>query len=146
MSSLKVDTVQNRSGGAVTLTKQEALKHWVNYDAVDQATDGSLNQSTLTDHTTGEYSSNFTNNFSSGTDKCHLTSGLNSINGGDSIVSAANRAGVHTNIGHIATNGTANVLATSQVQFAAAIGSTAGSDGAVDDLSATYCTSIGDLA
>ena len=146
MSTLKADTIQSRGGGPVTLTKQEATKHWVNYDAVDQTTDGSLNQSTLTDHATGEFSSNFTNNFGSATNKCHLSSGLNSINGGDSIVSAANRAGVHTNIGHIATNATANPLSTSQVQFSAAIGSTAGSDGAVDDLSATYCTSIGDLA
>ena len=146
MSSLKVDTVQNRSGGAVTLTKQEALKHWVNYDAVDQATDGSLNQSTLTDHTTGEYSSNFTNNFSSGTDKCHLTSGLNSINGGDSIVSAANRAGVHTNIGHLVNDSTANPLSTSQVQFYGSYGSSGASDGQAHDLSANYCTSIGDLA
>ena len=146
MSSLKVDTVQNRSGGAVTLTKQEALKHWVNYDAVDQATDGSLNQSTLTDHATGEFSSNFTNNFGSATNKCHLSSGLNSIDGGDARVSAANRAGVHTNIGHLVNDSTANALSTSQVQFYGAIGSSAGSDGAEDDLSANYCTSIGDLA
>ena len=44
MSTIKVDTVQSSGGGAVTLTKQEALKHWVNYDAQDQATDGTGNQ------------------------------------------------------------------------------------------------------
>ena len=146
MSTLKADTIQSTGGGAATLTKQEATKHWVNYDAVDQTTDGSLNQSSLTDHSTGEYSSNFTNNFSSATNKCHLSSGLNSTNGGDARVSAANRAGVHTNIGHVVNDSTANPLSTSQVQFYGAIGSTAGSDGAEYDLSANYCASIGDLA
>ena len=146
MSTLKADTIQNRGGGPVTLTKQEATKHWVNYDAQDTTTDGSLNQSTLTDHATGEYSSNFTNNFGSATDKCHLSSGLNSTDGGDTRVSSANRAGVQTNIGHLVNDSTANLLSTSQVQFYGGFGSSAGSDGVAQDLSANYCTSMGDLA
>jgi len=146
VSTLKADTIQSRGGGPVTLTKQEATKHWVNYDAQDTTTDGSLNQSTLTDHATGEYSSNFTNNFGSATDKCHLSSGLNSTNGGDTRVSAANRAGVHTNIGHLVNDSTANPLSTSQVQFYGSYGSSGASDGQAHDLSANYCTSIGDLA
>jgi hypothetical protein len=146
MSVLKADTIQSTGGGAATLTKQEAVKHWVNYDAVDGATDGSLNQSSLTDHATGEFSSNYTNNFSSATDKCHFASVINSTNGGGAREAGANRGGVMANIGHIESDTNANALATSQVQFYTAFGSTASADGAADDLSASYCTSIGDLA
>ena len=146
MSTLAADTIQNRSGGAVTLTSQEAAKHWVNYDAKDTATDGSLNQSSLTDHTTGEFSSNFTSNFSSATDKCHFASALNSEDGGGTRVSNAARGGVIANIGHLVNDSTANALATTQVQFHTGFGSNAANDGAEDDLSAGYCMSIGDLA
>ena len=60
MSTLKADTIVASDGSSpVTLTKQEAVKFWVNYDAVDQATDGSLNQSSLTDETTGRYYSSY---------------------------------------------------------------------------------------
>jgi len=146
MSTLKADTIQSTGGGAATLTKQEAVKHWVNYDAVDTATDGSLNQSTLTDHATGEFSSNFTSNFSSATNKCHFASVINSTNGGGAREAGANRGGVMANIGHIRNDSTANSLATSQVQFYTCFGSTDSAEGAEDDLSASYCTSIGDLA
>jgi len=146
MSTLKADTIQSTSGGAATLTKQEAVKHWVSYDAVDAATDGSLNQSSLTDHATGEFSSNYTNNFSSATDKCHFASVINSTNHGAAREAGANRGGVMANIGHITSDTNTNALATSQVQFYTAVGSTGSADGAADDLSASYCTSIGDLA
>ena len=146
MSTLKADTIQSTGGGAATLTKQEALKHWVNYDAVDGATDGSLNQSTLTDHSTGEFSSNFTNNFSSATNKCHFASCLNSSNGGSGRTSGVHRAGMVSNLGHATTDATANALSTSQIQFYTAYGSSAANDGAAYDQSGSYCSSIGDLA
>ena len=146
MSTLKADTIQSTGGGAATLTKQEALKHWVNYDAVDGETDGSLNQSTLTDHSTGEFSSNFTNNFSSATNKCHFSSCLNSSNGGDGRPSAANRGGMVSNLGHVVSDATANPLSTSQIQFYTVYGSSAANDAAVYDVSGGYCSSIGDLA
>ena len=146
MSTLKADTIQSTGGGAATLTKQEATKHWVNYDAVDQTTDGSLNQSSLTDHSTGEFSSTFTNNFSSATDKCHLSSCLNSSNGGDGRTSDATRGGVISNLGHAVNDSTNNPLSTSEIQFYTVYGSSAAGDGAVYDMSASYCASIGDLA
>ena len=146
MSTLKADTIQSTGGGAATLTKQEATKHWVNYDAVDQTTDGSLNQSSLTDHSTGEFSSNFTNNFSSATNKCHFASCLNSSNGGDGRTSAVDRAGMVSNLGHATTDATANPLSTSQIQFYTAYGSSASGAGAIYDVSGSYCASIGDLA
>ena len=47
---LNVDTITAKNGTSpVTLTKQSAPKHWVNYDSVNQTTDGSFNQTSLTD-------------------------------------------------------------------------------------------------
>ena len=146
MSTLKADTIQSTGGGAATLTKQEATKHWVNYDAVDTTTDGSLNQSSLTDHSTGEFSSNFTNNFSSATNKCHFASCLNSSNGGDGRTSDVGRGGVLSSLGHTVSDSTNNPLSTSQIQFYTVYGSSAGGDANVYDMSASYCSSIGDLA
>jgi hypothetical protein len=146
MSTLKADTIQSTGGGPVTLTKQEATKHWVNYDAVDTTTDGSLNQSSLTDHSTGEFSSNFTNNFSSATDKCHLASCLNSANGGAGRVADITRGGSLSSLGHAVADTYNNLLSTSQIQFYTGYGSSGANDGAVYDMSASYCTSIGDLA
>ena len=146
MSTLKADTIQSTGGGAATLTKQEATKHWVNYDAVDSTTDGSLNQSSLTDHSTGEFSSTFTNNFSSATNKCHLSSCLNSSNGGDNRTSDVGRAGMISNLGHVVSDSTSNPLSTSEIQFYTTYGSSGSGDAAVYDVSGVYCASIGDLA
>mgnify|MGYP005994306253 CR=1 FL=1 len=146
MSTLKADTIQNTSGGAATLTKQEALKHWVNYDAVNATTDGSLNQSSITDHNAGEFDSNFTNNFSSASNKCHFASCLNSADEGQTRVSSMHRGGADSNIGHIVSDSTAVPLSTSEVQFYSAYGASSTSNGLNFDMSATYCCTIGDLA
>ena len=55
MSSLKVDTVQNRSGGAVTLTKQEAFKHYAHYNHQTDTVVKSFNLSSINDDAEGEY-------------------------------------------------------------------------------------------
>ena len=146
MSTLKADTIQNTSGGAATLTKQEALKHWVNYDAVNATTDGSLNQSSITDHNTGEFDSNFTNNFSSASNKCHFASCLNSSDEGETRVASMHRGGADSNIGHVVSDSTAVPLSTSEVQFYSAFGATSSLNGSNHDMSATYCSTIGDLA
>ena len=65
-SVLNVDTIADKAGsGPVGLTKQIASKHFLNYDFVSDTIHGSFNQSSLTDHGTGSFSTNFTNNFSS---------------------------------------------------------------------------------
>ena len=66
MSTLKADTIQNTSGGPATLTKQEALKQWINMngDGTVSVRD-SLNNSSITDNGTGNYTVTHTNNFSS---------------------------------------------------------------------------------
>ncbi len=43
MSTIKVDTVQSSSGGAVTLTNLNAPKSFANYDALHHGIDESLN-------------------------------------------------------------------------------------------------------
>jgi len=62
--TLKVDEIQNTSGGPVTLTDQEAPKSWVNFNGTGTVSvRDSLNNSSITDHSTGNYSANFSNNF-----------------------------------------------------------------------------------
>ena len=66
MSTLKADTIQNTSGGAVTLTQQSAATVTVaGSDAA--ALLESLNVSSGTDHGTGDYSYNLTNALSAST-------------------------------------------------------------------------------
>ena len=146
MSTIKVDTVQSSGGGAVTLTQQQATKHWVNYDAVDSTVDGSFNQSSLTDHRTGDFTTIFTNNFSSATDRCHFASAINSTNGGAARVSGSNRCGVGANLGHLQSDSSMSAPSTSQIQFYTGFHSDGSNNGEHDDLSASYCMTIGDLA
>ena len=66
MSTLKADTIQNTSGGAVTLTNQSAAKAWSIFDQVNSNTiDDSFNISTITDRGTGSTYGNYTNSMSS---------------------------------------------------------------------------------
>jgi hypothetical protein len=66
MSTLKADTIQNTSGGAVTLTNQSAAKAWSIFDQVNSNTiDDSFNISTITDRGTGSIYGNYTNSMSS---------------------------------------------------------------------------------
>ena len=66
MSTLKADTIQSTSGGAATLTKQEATKAWINFTLQSTTTArDSFNISSLTDAATGQTNPiSFTNNMS----------------------------------------------------------------------------------
>ena len=64
MSTLKADTIQSTSGGAATLTKQIAAKHFCVFDGTGTvAVDESFNNSSLTDNGVGQYAVAFTNAF-----------------------------------------------------------------------------------
>jgi hypothetical protein len=139
MSTIKADTVQNTSGGPVTLTNQEATKHWVNYDAVAQVTRGSLNQSSLTDHSAGTFTSNFSNSFSSATDKCHVFGYWDTYNSGSGRAGGTERGGG----GQVQRY---DGSSSSSVKYEIFYGSSGSSDGGVQDVNACYATSIGDLA
>ena len=60
--TLKVDEIQNTSGGAVTLTNQSAAKAWCNQDFGTTIND-SFNIASLTDNGAGDYTHNFSNSF-----------------------------------------------------------------------------------
>ena len=63
-SVLNVDSIADKAGtGPVSLTKQHAAKMWSCFNGTGTvATNGSFNQSTLTDNGTGDQTVAFTNN------------------------------------------------------------------------------------
>ena len=65
MSTLRADTIQNTSGGAVTLTNQEALKAYGVFDMSDNTIVDSFNIASYTDRATGSLYGNYTNSMSS---------------------------------------------------------------------------------
>ena len=146
-SVLNVDTIADKAGtGPVGLTKQQAAKHFVNYDAPNTTSDSSFNQSSLTDYATGEFKSNFTNSFSSAVDKVHITSTMNSADDGSNVSAARTRGGTNSGVGTLAASQAVEALSASGVQYFTARGSNGSSDGAQIDLSASYVVSMGDLA
>tara|TARA_B100002019_G_scaffold288261_1_gene301576 strand:+ start:545 stop:934 length:390 start_codon:yes stop_codon:yes gene_type:complete len=63
-SVLNVDTIADKAGtGPVALTKQEAAKIWLLYNSSGAIAD-SFNISTVTDHQTGDFTENYSNNMS----------------------------------------------------------------------------------
>ena len=73
MSTLKADTIQSTGGGAATLTKQAAAKFHCAYESggstggTGALQSGDLNVASVTDNGTGNFSPQFTSNFSSAT-------------------------------------------------------------------------------
>lgn len=65
MSTLKADTIQSTSGGAVTLTKQHAAKQWCAVNQTGFTVNDSFNTASVTDNGTGDFNPNFTNNMGS---------------------------------------------------------------------------------
>ena len=63
MSEIRVTTVSDTAGtGPVTLTKQMPLRAWVNFNGTGTiAARDSLNLSSLTDHSAGNYEITYTN-------------------------------------------------------------------------------------
>jgi len=117
-----------------------SAKHWVNYDAVDQATRGSLNQTSLTDHGTGDFSSYYTNNMLAAEDRCIFTNTYNTKNEGSSTNSPATRAGSNSDQAGDTSQ------STTRVNFHTYYGSNATQDAAFEDHDGSYCATLGDLA
>ena len=145
MSTLKVTTIQTSAGGAVTLTKADTVKFWTNYDAVNQVTRGSLNQSSLTDQSVGNFYSTLTNAMSGAEDKCvQCTASNSATTGGGSSVAGSGR-GIDCAYGsHVTSEGRA--FAANEVQFSSSYGATASSNGAFYDFVSNNVTVVGDLA
>jgi hypothetical protein len=64
MSTLKADTIQNTSGGAVTLTNQSAAKAWCQYGGASATVAGSFNISSIDDDGVGDFGVNFSSSMS----------------------------------------------------------------------------------
>jgi hypothetical protein len=145
MSDLRVNTISASDGTSpVALTKQEATKFWVTYDAVNGQTKGSLNQSSLIDETTGRYHSTFINAFGSATDRCATVNAYNSTDN-SSFQIGKTRGGIIGNIG-TSTDGTFRTPIPSEIQYTVNYGATASSNGNVVNFLAVYVMAIGDLA
>ena len=134
-------TIVAGAGNITTTNVQEGLvKIWVNYDAVDQGTRGSFNQSSLTDNATGDFTTSHTNNLSSAEDKCASFNCWNTIDDGGDISSGAERGGITGDQkGSVAQS-------TSSLNWCTYFGSTGGANGGKHDLDGTYCSIFGDLA
>ena len=92
MSTVHCNTVQTSSGGAVTLTKQKAAKHFVFYVGQGASTiENSFNTISVTDVGTGDYKPFLTNamstTFSILKMECYRTSRTTGTGGGTSMVS-----------------------------------------------------------
>mgnify|MGYP003110706345 CR=1 FL=1 len=73
MSTLKADTIQSTSGGAVTLTKQQAAKVWSNLNGTGTIAErDNFNISGYTDNGgNGDYTHSYTNSLGN-TNYCYL--------------------------------------------------------------------------
>jgi len=81
-SVLNVDEIAAKDGtSAVTLTKQSAAKHWLNYDQKDTVViRGSFNTSSVSDASTGEIIPSFVSSMSDGNYSANLCSMATSSN------------------------------------------------------------------
>ncbi len=138
-SVLNVDTIAAKDGTSpVELTKQEAVKYWINYDARNQAVRGSLNQSSLTDDSAGNFTSAFANAYSSSTDRCFLGGLHNRTASGEASGGERGISGTQME-GSVAPS-------TTQVQLNTRYGSDQNNAGADSDFLGTFASIIGDLA
>lgn len=79
--TLKVDVVENTSGGPVTLTDQRAIKGWANSNLVSFSVRDSFNLSSMTDISAGRQRFNATSSFTDSNFACCGSSGKESGNG-----------------------------------------------------------------
>ena len=128
-------------GNSTTTNLQQGLaKVWVNYDAADQGTRGSFNQSSLADNGTGDFTTSHTNNLSSAENKCASFNCWNTANDGSSVGGGADRGAV----GGDQAGDTAQ--STSSLNWHTFAGSSGSGDGVAFDFDGSYCSILGDLA
>ena len=130
-------------GGSTTTNLQQGLaKHWVNYDFQNATIDGSFNSTSGTDHSAGHYTSTFTNNLNSATDRCHTVAVWNTNDQGSNAVGSNETGPAGGNIKGASTS----AMTTSTVYAEFLKGSTSGANGDHSDFSAAFITTLGDLA
>ena len=126
MSTIKANTIETSSGGAVTLTKQSAAKFWIMFNGTNTpAANDSFNAASITDNGTGEYDHN-------------LTSSMGSANYAKTYGGTATTSDSHMkHYGSVEASSTSSILKTHSCH---------NSDGTQRD-EADYCATVhGDLA
>ena len=125
--------------GAVTTSVQKGLaKFLVNYDAINQTTDGSLNQSSLTDNATGNFTSDFTNNFNSAANKFFFGSVWNTANDGGAVATNLRLPGITQTVNHANT--------TSSLDFDSRVAAHSDGNAIAYHFSGTNVSLLGELA
>ena len=142
-SILRVNTLTDASSNnsvALATVSQGTTKTWFNYDAQDQQIRGSLNQSSFTDNSTGDFTSTHSNNFNSAEDKCVMGTVWNTQNEGSSEYTSAVRGfqGIHQ------AGDTSSI--TSSIRINSRIAAQSAANGEDTDFDGTYCALLGDLA
>ncbi len=145
LGKIKADTLEHSTAGSLdtSYVVNGSAKHFVRYNAIAQNTETSLNQSSVTDTATGNFSSNFTNAYNSASDKVAFVNSFNSIN--NTSRSFGTLVG---GIGILEGNMTGTFIAQSAslVNFGSGHLGDAGTHGSTRDYIATYCMTLGDLA
>ena len=135
-------TVVGEGGTNTTNLQQGLVKHWVNYDFQNQTIDGSHNSSSGTDHSAGHYTSNFTTNFNSATDRCHNVSVWNTGDGGSNSAGSNERGPS----GGTVKGSSTSAMTTSTVYAEFLYGATNLAVGDHFDPTAAFISTMGDLA
>ena len=131
------DASSNNSVPMATVA-QGTVKYWINYDAPNQAVDGSLNSSSVTDSATGQFTFNINNDFNSANDKCVQTSLWNTSDDGTGTIIDNVRGGISA--------WQQGASATGTLTCHTAKGCSPSANGAYIDFSGTYVSINGDLA
>jgi hypothetical protein len=145
-SELRVNTLKDAAGNnsiATSFVAGGSPKHFVRYNAIAQNTETSLNQSSLTDASVGNFSSNFTNVYTSASNKTAFVNSFNSTNG-----TSRSNGYLNGGIGMLEGNlsGTFIAQTASLVNFGSGTLGDAGTHGNTRDYIATHCMTLGDLA
>ena len=145
LGKIKADTLEHSTAGSLdtSYVVNGSAKHFVRYNAIAQNTETSLNQSSLTDTARGDFSSNFTNVYTSASDKAAFVTSFNSANG-----TSRSNGYLQGGIGILEGNLTGTFIAqtASLVNFGSGNLGDAGTHGNTRDYIATYCMTLGDLA
>ena len=140
-SILRVNTLTDASSNnsvPMATVAQGTVKYWINYDAPNQAVDGSLNSSSVTDSATGQFTFNINNVFNSANDKCVQTTLWNTSNDGTGTIIDNVRGGISA--------WQQGASATGTLTCHTAKGCSPSANGAYIDFSGTYVSINGDLA
>ena len=144
MSTLKADTIQSTGGGAATLTKQQAAKFLLTYDAINQTNDNGLNNSSTTDVSTGEYRGNATNAFATATGQTQCVSAYNAANdSGVRVVDVTRGIQAWPGASSVSSE---RAFSTSVFVYTTGYGANYNSNGVIRDYAASYVVIFGDLA